>query len=87
MSTPATTQKACPGLPKRYEMKDSKILGDGYFGVVRSAFDTKEHKPVAVKRIDASPNCYRDLVDVLKLIRAMKLLGSHPHVSSMSSRV
>jgi hypothetical protein len=65
-------------------MKDSKVLAEGYFGVVRSAFDTLERKQVAVKRINSKEDHRGHYVDLLKLIRSAKLLGSHPHVSVMT---
>ena len=74
-----------PGLSKRYSTRDSKILSErGHFGMISTAFDTKLRKQVAVKRIKNVWEFEADLVKVLKLIKSMKLLSSHPHVSSPS---
>jgi serine/threonine protein kinase len=65
----------------RYELKDSKILGRGSYGVVTTATDRLQHGKIAIKRIRPFANDEWDARHTLREIRLLKLLGPHPNVS------
>lgn len=67
----------------RYELKDSKILGRGSYGVVTTATDKLQHGKIAIKRIRPFANDEWDARHTLREIRLLKLLGPHPNVSAM----
>jgi mitogen-activated protein kinase 1/3 len=57
-----------------------KPIGDGSYGVVASAFDTKSGQMVAIKKIK---NAFQDLVDAKRILRELKLLrhfSSHENI-------
>lgn len=65
----------------RYNLKDSRILGKGSFGVVCTAKDTVRNLEIAIKRIRPYCNDEWDARHTLREIRLLKLLGPHPNVS------
>jgi serine/threonine protein kinase len=67
----------------RYELKDSKILGRGSYGVVTTATDKLQHGKIAIKRIRPFANDEWDARHTLREIRLLKLLGPHPNVSAL----
>jgi serine/threonine protein kinase len=64
----------------RYDLKDSKILGRGSYGVVTTATDKLQHGKIAIKRIRPFANDEWDARHTLREIRLLKLLGPHPNV-------
>lgn len=64
----------------RYDLKDSKILGRGSYGVVTTAIDKLQHGKIAIKRIRPFANDEWDARHTLREIRLLKLLGPHPNV-------
>lgn len=67
----------------RYNLRDSKILGRGSFGVVCTAIDTLTNKQIAIKRIRPYANDDWDARHTLREIRLLRLLGPHPNVISL----
>ncbi len=67
----------------RYNLKDSKILGRGSFGVVTTAVDTATGRTIAIKRIRPYANDDWDARHTLREIRLLRLLGPHPNVISL----
>jgi serine/threonine protein kinase len=65
----------------RYQLKDSRILGKGSFGVVCTAFDKIRKINIAIKRIRPYANDEWDAKHTLREIRLLKLLGPHPNVN------
>lgn len=64
----------------RYDLKESKILGRGSYGVVATAVDQLKHGKIAIKRIRPFANDDWDARHTLREIRLMKVLGPHPNV-------
>jgi serine/threonine protein kinase len=64
----------------RYNFAESRILGSGTNGVVAKAFDKVRNIDVAIKRVRpySADKSYSKLV--LREIRCLKLLNSHPNV-------
>lgn len=60
-------------LPKRYTAKE--LIGFGSFGAVAEAFDEKEKRPVAIKKIQNLV----DAVDLKKVIREIIILKNLKH--------
>lgn len=67
----------------RYNLRDSKILGRGSFGVVCTAVDTETGRTLAIKRIRPYANDEWDARHTLREIRLLRLLGPHPNVISL----
>jgi serine/threonine protein kinase len=67
-------------LDSRYKFNNSRILGLGSNGIVVKAFDTIRGKEVAIKRIRpyARDKAYAKLL--LREIRCLSILGTHPNV-------
>jgi serine/threonine protein kinase len=55
---------------KRYEY--IKVIGQGAYGIVISAFDKLKNRNVAIKKVH---NAFVDLIDAKRIIREIKLLG------------
>jgi serine/threonine protein kinase len=64
----------------RYDLKESKILGRGSYGVVTTANDRLQHGKIAIKRIRPFANDEWDARHTLREIRLLRLLGPHPNV-------
>jgi serine/threonine protein kinase len=61
----------------------SLSTGKGSFGVVCTAYDSIRKTDMAIKRIRPYANDEWDAKHTLREIRLMKLLGSHPNVSTL----
>lgn len=59
----------------------SKVICKGSFGPIISARDDVEEKKVAIKSFSDCWENVNDLIEILKDIMAMKLLGDHQNVS------
>ncbi|CAM9491170.1 unnamed protein product, partial [Ectocarpus fasciculatus] len=60
-----------------------KAIGKGSFGFVCSALDEKQGKKVAIKKIHPMAQHVVDAKHVLREIRLMRYLGSHPNIVSL----
>ena len=67
----------------RYALTESKILGQGSFGVVCTAYDSFRKIDLAIKRIRPYANDDWDARHTLREVRLMKLLGPHPNVRNL----
>jgi serine/threonine protein kinase len=67
-------------IDSKYSFNSSRILGKGSNGIVVKSFDTIRGQDVAIKRIRpyARDKAYAKLL--LREIRCLKILGTHPNV-------
>ncbi|CAM9721268.1 unnamed protein product [Chrysoparadoxa australica] len=63
--------------------KDLKAIGKGSYGIVCSAYDQKQAKKVAIKKITPMAHHAVDAKHVLREIRLMRFLGVHPNIISL----
>lgn len=60
-----------------------KPIGDGSYGIVASAYDEINQRPVAIKKIK---NAFADLIDAKRILRELKLLrhfNAHENIISI----
>ena len=60
-----------------------KLIGDGSYGIVASAYDEKTKRPVAIKKVQ---RVFADLIDAKRILRELKLLkhfNSHENIISI----
>lgn len=65
----------------RYEVK--KGVGQGAYGLICAAKDTKNHEQVAVKKIT---NAFEDAIDCKRMLREMRLLRHFSHENVLALR-
>ena len=68
----------------RYVLTDSRILGQGSFGVVCTAYDSIRRFDVAIKRTRPYAEDDWHARHTLREVRLLKLLSPHPNVSNFS---
>lgn len=66
-------------VPKRYEY--IKVIGQGAYGVVCSAFDRLKNRKVAIKKV---PNAFADLIDAKRIVREIQILKFYKHENIIS---
>jgi serine/threonine protein kinase len=68
-------------LPTRFKPK--RVVGQGSYGVVCAAVDSRSGTKVAVKRIKPAAGDAWDARHALREVRLMRLLAPHPNVISL----
>eukprot|EP01041_Mallomonas_annulata_P002298 gene2298-4469_t len=67
--------------------KDLKVIGQGSYGVVCSAFDTNQKKNVAIKKITPMTKHTSDAKHVIREIRLMRHMGKHENIVSLDDLI
>jgi len=77
-AAPMEMNVAQPPMFKQYLIKHT--LGSGLQGKVKLGIDTNTNRPVALKIVDKSKVGERELQNLIKEIKSMKMMKSHPSV-------
>lgn len=68
---------------KRYNFKESRLLGAGAFGIVVTAHDSVRDRKIAIKRVRPYASELWDAKHGLREIRLLRTMGDHPNVISL----